>query len=68
VVIDTVFVLRVVRDSMEGTYRVNRKEGDATGNAVGVVLYVCDWIHVLDGPSVKYSIISTGHALFFFGT
>jgi len=53
---------------MVGTYRFNVRDVGATGNVVGIVLYVWDWIHVLDGTSVKYSITSTGHALFFFGT
>ena len=48
---------------MVGSCLVNHREGGTAGNAVGVVLYVWEWIHIPDGPSVKGSKISTGLSL-----
>jgi len=45
---------------MVSSYQVNLRKGGAAGKAVGVVLYVWDWIPVRNGPSVKGSIVSTG--------
>jgi hypothetical protein len=45
---------------MVSSYQVNFGKGGAAGKAVGVVLYVWDWIPVRDGPSVKGSVVSTG--------
>jgi hypothetical protein len=54
------YVFRVDRDLMVSYYQVNLRKGAVTGKAVGVVLYVLDWIPVRNGPRVKGSIVSTG--------
>jgi hypothetical protein len=53
-------ILRVDRDLMVRRYQVNLGKVGVAGKAVGVVLYVWDWIPVRDGPSVKGSVVSTG--------
>jgi hypothetical protein len=53
-------VFRVNRDMMVSSYQFNLGKGGAAGMAVGVVLYVWDWITVRDGPSVNGSVFSTG--------
>ena len=45
---------------MVSSYQVNLGKGGAAAKAVGVVLYVWDWIPVRDGASVKGSVVSTG--------
>jgi len=52
-------VFRVDRDLMVSSHQINLGRGGAAGKAVGVVLYVWDWIPVMDGPCVKSSVVST---------
>ena len=44
---------------MVSSYQVNLGKGGAAGKAVGVVLYVWDWIPVRGGPSFKGSVVFT---------
>ena len=53
-------ILRVDRDLMVSGYQVNLGKGGAARKAVGIVLYVWDWIPVMYGLSVKGSVFSTG--------
>jgi len=45
---------------MVSSYEVNFGKGGAARKAVGVDLYVWDWVPVRDGASVKSSVVSTG--------
>ena len=60
VVIAVFWMSSMDRDLMVSSYQVNLRKGGAARKAVGVVLYVWDWIPVRNGPSVKGSIVSTG--------
>ena len=53
-------VFRVDRDLMVSSYQASFGKGCAARKAVGVVLYVWDWVPVRDGASFKGSVVSTG--------
>ena len=54
------FLLYVFRVDSVGLNQFNLRKGGAAGKAVGVVVYVWDWILVRDVTRVKGSIVFTG--------
>jgi hypothetical protein len=55
-----VFFVGVDRNLVVSPNKINFLKGGAAGKAVGLVLYVWDWVYVRDGASVKGSVVSTG--------
>jgi hypothetical protein len=53
-------VVRVDRNLMVSPHEVNFGKDGAAGKAVGVILYVWDWVPVRYSKGVECSVVSTG--------